>query len=171
MKYIAFLRAINVGSHTVKMADLKKIFERIGFENVETFIASGNVIFDARKTAASTLEKKIEKALEAALGYEVKTFIRTVDELSKVDCSPFNEEGTVYVGFLQEQPSAAAKKNVQAVKTEVDSFLIKGREVYWLAKAGLGKSLFSGAKLEKLLGMPTTLRNTNTVERLLAKYQ
>ena len=76
-KYLAFLRAINVGGHTVKMDHLRQIFESLGLSNAETFIASGNVIFDVKAGNVKTLEKKIENKLHEALGYEVAAFIRT----------------------------------------------------------------------------------------------
>src|SRR5512137_351092 len=83
-KYIAFLRAINVGGHTVKMDVLRQLFEALDFSNVETFIASGNVVFETRAASTRTLEKKIEQQLRAALGYEVATFLRTDVELAAI---------------------------------------------------------------------------------------
>ena len=74
MKYVAFLRAINVGGHTVKMDHLRNLFESMGFANVETFIASGNVIFDSKTKSTAALEMEIENQLQAALGYEVRRF-------------------------------------------------------------------------------------------------
>src|SRR5207249_2963529 len=83
-KYVALLRAINVGGHTVKMDYLRTLFEAIGLSNVETFIASGNVIFDSGSKDTRALERKIEKHLQETLGYEVKTFVRGVAELAVV---------------------------------------------------------------------------------------
>src|SRR5580765_8114539 len=83
-RLVAFLRAINVGGHTVEMVKLKKLFEQLAFSGVETFIASGNVIFDAPKATPAALEKKIAAHLEKALGYEVGTFLRTPVELAAV---------------------------------------------------------------------------------------
>ncbi len=76
-KLVAFLRAINVGGHTVSMAALRAEFEALGLKDVETFIASGNVIFTAPTGNRAALERKIESHLHGALGYEVKTFLRT----------------------------------------------------------------------------------------------
>ena len=171
MRYVALLRAINVGGHTVKMPVLKKAFEDLGFDDVATFIASGNVIFDGGKAKGATLEKKIEKHLEAELGYEVKTFLRTIPELEAViEAAPFEEgQGVVYIGFMQDKPAASAIKNLVNAATEVDDFAVKGREVYWHARAGFSDTLFRG-NVEKILGQPTTLRNTNTIRRLIDKY-
>ena len=176
-KYAAFLRAINVGGHTVKMDHLRRLFEQIGFENVETFIASGNVIFDSNTKNTTALERKIEKHLQAALGYAVTTFVRSTTDLPNIirdqpfASSELEAEGNVlYVGFLPEQPRDAASEKLRACATEVDLFQVLGREVYWLCRTKFSESQFSGARLEKTLGMPTTLRNSNTIKRLVAKY-
>ena len=85
MKYVAFLRAVNVGGRRlVKMQDLKKAFESLPVKNVETFIASGNVIFDASVKDPAALERKTEKCLRAALGYDVGTYIRSIDEVAGI---------------------------------------------------------------------------------------
>src|SRR5688500_13899650 len=111
MKYVAFLRAINVGGHTVKMDQLRSLFESMGFANVETFIASGNVVFDSKTRSTSALEKKIEKQLQAALGYEVKTFLRTLNEIAGVSRDESFKTGELdapgnilYVGFMAATP-------------------------------------------------------------------
>ena len=84
-RFFAFLRAINVGrGRTVKMQSLRRVFESLGFCKVATFIASGNVIFETTTKRTKTLERKIEKALHEALGYEVRTFIRGEGELTKI---------------------------------------------------------------------------------------
>src|SRR4051812_41373904 len=83
-QFIAFLRAINVGGHTVKMDHLRKLFEALEVSKVETFIASGNVIFEASTTNPQTLERQVEHHLKQSLGYEVATFIRSTSELAAV---------------------------------------------------------------------------------------
>jgi uncharacterized protein (DUF1697 family) len=175
-KYVAFLRAINVGGHTVKMDHLRSLFEAMGFSNVETFIASGNVIFDSKSKSTKALESKIERALEDNLGYEVTTFIRSIAELAAVarykpfqDCG---EDGNVlYIGFVTDNPGEESRQRLRSVTTKVDDFHIYGREVYWLCRKKLGESGFpGGAKFEKTLGMAATLRNSTTVVKLALKY-
>ena len=84
-RFIAFLRAINAGrGRTVKMDTLRRLFETLGVSRVTTFIGSGNVVFETTAKNAKTLERKIEKRLREALGYEVTTFIRTDAELAKI---------------------------------------------------------------------------------------
>ena len=105
-RLIAFLRAINVGGHTVTMEKLRREFEGMGLKDVETFIASGNVIFTARQADTVALEKKIEARLHKALGYEVATFVRSCEEVAAVaGYRPFpgtriDGDATVYVGFV-----------------------------------------------------------------------
>lgn len=176
MKYVAFLRAINVGGHTVKMDHLRTLFESMGFANVETLIASGNVIFDSKSKNPKALESKIELALEANLGYKVATFIRSMSEVAEVArYKPFHDcqaDGNVlYIGFVSDMPGEESKRQLLTFVTAVDDFHIYGREVYWLWRRKLGASDFpGGAKFEKALGLPATVRNANTVVKIALKY-
>jgi uncharacterized protein (DUF1697 family) len=173
-KFIAFLRAINVGGHTVKMDRLRQLFEALKLGNVETFIASGNVIFGSPAKDARKLELQIESHLKESLGYAVTTFLRTPAEIARAAAyQPFPEapdDSTLYVGFLASSPSAEVQAKVAGCRTPVDEFHVREREVYWLCHKRFSDSPFSGAKLEKALGMPTTLRNLTTVRKLAEKY-
>ena len=137
-KHIAFLRAINVGGHTVKMDHLREIFESFGFTNVETFIASGNVIFETRSKDVDALVKKIEKGLNETLGFEVATFIRSGSELAAIaDHKPFPksqmDSATVLnVAFLSKPLDNKSKELLMALKSEIDDFHVRGSEIYWL---------------------------------------
>jgi len=177
LRCIALLRAINVGGHTVKMDYLRKLFESLGFANVETFIASGNVIFQAPIEDIRALEKKIERHLHESLGYKVATFIRTAPEIAEVAAYQAfpaeklaREDAPIYIAFLQDVPDPQACQKLMALSTPNDEFHIHGREVYWLARNGMGQSAFSGALLEKALGMQATIRNSTTAKKLAAKY-
>ncbi len=174
-QFIAFLRAINVGGHVVKMDALAIVFEQLGFGNVATFIASGNVIFTSTGKDTAKLEPRVEQGLEKALGYPVTTFIRTTREVvSLAEYKPFKTVGvegsTLYVGFLSTTPAAEARKRIDALRTADDDFRIEGRELFWWRRGNLMESAVSGALLEKTLKMPMTMRNVNTVKRLAAKY-
>ena len=175
-KYVAFLRAVNVGGRVVKMDRLRAIFESLGLKNVETFIASGNVIFESAVKDLASLEKKIEKELQKSLGYAVTTFLRSVEDLKQVaECQPFakaemeNEGNTLYIAFLPTSPEAELQKKLLAFRNPVDDFHVRGREVYWLCRKTMSRSDFSGATLEKTLRVPATLRNVTTVRKLAAK--
>ena len=165
------IRAINVGGHTVKMDRLKKLFGDLGLKDVRTFIASGNVIFRSPSKNIATLERKIENHLLKELGYEVATFVRTDTELATIaqhqafgstDGSP-----TIYVAFLHSKPGKESVKKLRTFRSRIDDFHINGAEVYWLCRKKMMDSDFSGAILEKTLGMPATLRNTTTVSKLV----
>lgn len=175
-KYVAFLRAINVGGHTVKMDQLRSAFKDLGFTNVETFIASGNVIFDSKSKNAQVLEEKIEKHLKNVFGYEVATFIRSTEEVATIAAaSPFtgkalNPQSTLYIGFLAKQPGAKEIKQLLTLRSATDDFHVRERELYWLMHGKFRESGVTGALLEKTLGTAATLRNVNTVKKIAAKY-
>ena len=139
-KLVAFLRAINVGGHVVKMVDLRTLFESLGFSDVTTFIASGNVIFDSKSKSLAALEKRIEARLLESLGYEVATFIRTPAEITAVaayEPFPASDRATAValnVAFLAEPLSKDAGKTVLGLETDIDRFHPHGREVYWLCR-------------------------------------
>jgi uncharacterized protein (DUF1697 family) len=176
-KYVAFLRAINVGGHTVKMDYLRDLFAGLGFRNVETFIASGNVIFDSTSKSTRALERKIESCLLEALGYDVATFIRSTTQIADIaQHKPFPDSElsaaghALYIGFMASEPTETAKERLLSLATEVDDFHLNGREIYWLCRAKFRESEISGALLAKTLGLPATLRNSTTIRRLAAKY-
>ncbi len=174
-RYAAFLRAVNVGGRVVKMERLRQLFEETGFTGVSTHIASGNVLFTAGRGRPATLEAKIEKRLEAGLGWEVATFLRTPAELSAVAThEPFAAEDVgeaqgVYVGFLKEAPSPEQHALVHGFRTPTDELAVSGREVWWLCRIRSSDSDFSGGKLEKALGLKATFRNLTTVKAIAAR--
>ena len=173
---IAFLRAINVGGHIVKMDVLRQVFESLGFSNVETFIASGNVVFDTRSKNLKALESKIEKGLRDALGYEVATFLRTESELAAIaEYKPFPPSQletavALNVGLLAGEVDDEARERFLGLKTDVDDFHVNGREVYWLCLKKQSESRLSNTVFEKKLGAKATFRGINTINRLAAKY-
>jgi uncharacterized protein (DUF1697 family) len=175
-RYVAFLRAINVGGHVVRMEALRTLFESMGALNVATFIASGNVIFDTRRTNADVLEQSIADGLQKALGYPVATFLRTIPEIAAVAAHrPFPESefaagATMYVGFLKDRPGKDRLRAVTALRTDMDEFAVREREVYWLRRKAPWVSGYSGPPLEKTLASAITMRNVSTVRKLAAKY-
>jgi uncharacterized protein (DUF1697 family) len=170
----AFLRAINVGGRTVRMEQLRVAFESMGFRGVETFIASGNVIFEAGTRKGAALERRIEAGLRDALGYEVGTFVRTSAELAEIvrrdafDPAEVAAAHGVYVLLLSEPLDAATCDALAAAQTPSDRLRVFGRDVYWLTKV---PTVDSALELGKLLGKrSTTSRNIKTMQRLAAKY-
>jgi uncharacterized protein (DUF1697 family) len=171
-RYVAFLKAINVGGHVVKMETLRELFSGLKFSNVETFIASGNVIFETKSMPDQRLEQKIEKHLEAALGYEVGTFVRSMEEIRAISVyEPFSSKGyALNVGFMRDALSASVVEQVKAFNSDVDDFHVHGRESYWLCRIRQSDSKFPAKKFERVIGGPATWRNMNTVVRLAEKY-
>jgi uncharacterized protein (DUF1697 family) len=175
-QYVAFLRAINVGGHTVKMTDLRELFEALGFSSVETFIASGNVIFNSPVGDTAELEQRIETHLRESLGYPVATFIRSVPDLERIarhvpfQASELENGETVYIAFLQREPTDEAHQKLMSFRKATDDFHVHQCQVYWLCRTRFSDSTFSGAKLEKTLGMQATVRNSSTVKKMAAKY-
>jgi len=173
---IAFLRAINVGGHTVKMDYLRQLFEEMGFSGVETFIASGNVIFETDGQDAAALEKKIEAHLCEALGYEVATFLRTDAEVAAIASyqafpQPRIDAATAFnVAFLGSPLDTPAMQKLLALQTELDVFHVHERELYWLSQVKQSESKISNAVFERALGQRATLRQVSTMRKLSAKY-
>jgi len=174
-RYVAFLRAINVGGRVVAMDRLRRAFEALKLERVETFIASGNVIFESRSAAAS-LERRIEAHLREALGYEVATFVRTDAEVAAVaEYRPFPAAAlagaaALYVAFLASPPGPGARRALAGLETAVDALHLNGREVYWLCRKRQSESKLTNAVIERRLERSSTLRNITTVRKLTAKY-
>ena len=173
--YVALLRAINVGGHVVAMERLRSVFEACTLQNVRTFIASGNVIFESPAKNAATLEIAIERALRKALGYEVVTFLRTPAEMiSAAAHDPFDadsiEGASVYVAFAKTEPTRQVREKVLALRTAEDDLAVHGREVYWLRRNYKARPGEPGPPIERVLGAPATTRNITTVKRIADKY-
>lgn len=174
--YIALLRGINVGGkNIIKMADLRQVFETMGFSGVQTYIQSGNVFFKSGEEE-EPLRKKIECRIEEVFGFFVPIVIRTAEELEKIilNC-PFTEkeiseaktsqEGeSFYVSMLTHAPSQERVESLEAYRNENDKYQVEGREVYLLVRHGIRNSRLASS-LQKL-DVPATVRNWNTVNKL-----
>ncbi|WP_349409963.1 DUF1697 domain-containing protein [Pseudalkalibacillus sp. SCS-8] len=171
--YIALLRGINVGGHKkVKMDHLKEIFKSMDFENVRTYIQSGNVIFEAENQDLPNLKGMIETELEKALGFAVPVIVKTAEEWQAVmEESPFDvtrlkEDEKLHVSFLAEEPIAEAVQNLMDVESDIDEFKLNGKTAYVLCRKGYKKSVFSNTFLEKKLKVAATTRNWNSVMKI-----
>ena len=178
-RLIAFLRAINVGGRYVKMERLRALFAELGYGRVESFIASGNLIFDAPPEPPAALEQAIEAHLLGALGYEVATFIRSDAELAAVaGHEPFPADelalpgAALFVSFMRALPEAATQERVLALRNPVDDFAFHGREFYWLRRTREQESITDRPQFARAFGAEGlgTMRNISTVRRLTAKY-
>jgi len=172
--YIAFLRGINVsGQKIIKMVELKKMFETIGFKNVRTYIQSGNVVFESASANSDTLCKKIETGLQASLGYKVTVTLRTCKDIEDIiKNNPFkaeikHEDFKLYVTMLAGSPEKAKIKELEAINSGSDEFFCKDKEIYILCKKGYSDTIFSNNFIEKKLGVKATSRNWNTMNKIL----
>lgn len=169
MSHVAFLRAVNVGGRVVKMERLRSLFIELGFRDVTTLIASGNVRFTPGRQQPAALERRIEQALAEALGFEVATFVRTSAEIATIVRAEAMAAGpgeSVLVGFLKAAPDAATRARVLALRTAGDELDVAGRELWWLRRGRISDSKLSGGALERVLDAPMTMRNITTVRKL-----
>jgi uncharacterized protein (DUF1697 family) len=177
-RHIALLRGINVGGHRVQMTTLRTLFEELGFANVETFIASGNVVFDTKARDRTALERKIASHLERALGYAVPTFIRSPQEIAAIagyEPFPASVVGSGFhiltVMFMADGAPDDLGQRMQQYRTAIDDFHVHGRELYWLCRARTMESLVVWDRVAKAAKLPPlTARNVTTVRKLAAKY-
>lgn len=176
VRYVAFLRGMNLGKRRLEMSRLRDMFGELGYEDVATFIASGNVIFSTTERDAKVLESRIAAQLEESLGYRVDTFIRTLSDVETIARStPFVEDGedgvTIHVGFLHDEPSPELKRGLLAMRTSVDEIHIDGREYYWLCRTRTSDSKIWASREVRALSLPTsTMRNMSSVRKLVAKH-
>jgi uncharacterized protein (DUF1697 family) len=176
MRYVALLRAVNVGGRTVKMDRLRALFEELRFRNVETFIASGNVIFEAT-TKASIVELKIEKHLFESLGFDVPALVRSADEFAAVAAHepfpshpPLTKRGGLYVGFLKSAPARDALAKLEPFAAGGNAFALHGREIFWRAEDRREVLAIPITKFERAVGSEPTFRNVTMVQKFAERY-
>lgn len=179
--HVTFLRGINVGGHRVKMDRLRGLFSAMGFEEVSTFIASGNVHFTAAAADEGRTRRTIEKGLAEALGYDVETFLRTPVRLAEIaehgaaagSGGPEwrDSEGTAhYVLFLHGPAPEDLRSALGELESDRDRFTFDGHEAHWWIRGKMSESpLFGGALDRVLKAFPNTMRSMNTVRRIVAK--
>jgi uncharacterized protein (DUF1697 family) len=173
MRYVAFLRGINVGgNHMIKMSDLSQLFTSYGLSNVKTFIASGNVLFDSLKRDEKILTQMIEDNLKQRLNYEVRILLRSINEINEmVERKPFKmvEEMTKkYVTFLFKKPLIHISIPYLSSKDGFEIIEITNREIYTVAYPLPNGRYGNLTFIEKEFGTYSTTRNWNTIERILA---
>jgi len=174
--YIALLRAVNVGgTGKLPMSDFRKLLEGLGFKNVQTYIQSGNAVFDAPGTAIK-VGAALAAGLEKLMGAPVDVILRTHDELTRlIAANPFAREAAddgarVHVGFLTGQANAAAGPALQAIvekyPTRRDRYHLAGNHIYFHFPDGAGETKLTGKAVDRAIGVPGTGRNWNTVLKL-----
>ncbi|MFL0198489.1 DUF1697 domain-containing protein [Clostridium sp. WILCCON 0269] len=175
--YIALLRGINVGGkNSIKMVELKRVFESIGFCEVKTYIQSGNILFKSNEREELVCNR-IEQEIEKVFGLSVRVVLRTAEELQLIvkNC-PFSKEEilqaellsqteSLYVAFLSNLPLQEKVECLNTYKSEKDEFRMEGREIFLLCYDSIRKSKIA-SNLQKL-GVSSTVRNWKTINKLV----
>ncbi len=171
--YVAMLRGINVGAHKrIRMDELRQSFEALGFKKVQTYIQSGNVIFETAKASTLSLSNKIEQRIVADFGFAVSVVARTGDEMSAViSNNPFVKQSGIeleklHVMFLSAPPGASALKALEGLTVAPDRSLCLGKEIYLHLPNGVSESSLMKGPLDRKLSVVTTTRNWKTVNTL-----
>lgn len=172
MRYAAFLRGINVGGNTkIDMAELRAVFESLGFENVKSYINSGNVMFDAKKTANEKLAAKIEKAIESEFSKNVSVMVRSIEEVKELlTKNPFENQQKdgqdIFVVFLANELSEENEKRLLEQNKPSEMFAVHGPDVLCLMDRGFQDSLLGKKFIDNKLKTPATARNLRTVKKV-----
>ena len=173
LTHVALLRGINLGGHKiVKMDQLRKTFEELGFEDVKTYIQSGNVVFKAPVKATETLARRIEEQVLRQFGFPVSVVVKTADEVGDVirNNPLLKEKGVdvskLHVTFLSSAPEKSALKMLDAMAEGAAQFCYLGMAVYLHCPNGYGQTKLGNNVLEKVLKVGATTRNWRTVNRL-----
>ena len=172
--YAAFLRGINVGGNTlIKMEDLRKAFETMGYHNVKTVLASGNVIFEAPRENTKTLSRKVAIGLQQAFGQDIPVIVRSIDDLREIEArQPFKEietapETRLFITFISED----AKRKNSSIPSKHEGFRIleiSGGAVYSALEDGTGPGAVPlMSTIEKEFGRQVTTRSWKTIARIL----
>lgn len=169
----AFLKGMNLGGRRIGNEDLRRAVQALGFERVETFRASGNVVFDGGRRSDESLRKELEAGLERTLGYAVPTFIRTGRELATLArAEPFDlggAGGKLQVALLRDAPSEQSQERVLALSSERDRLDFGPKELFWLPAGPMSESRLDWREIERELG-PTTTRTKGTIELIVQRH-
>lgn len=173
--YISILRGINVGGQKkIRMEDLKALYESLNFNDVITYIQSGNVIFKTVEKITSTdLQNTIEEAIQNKYGFHVPVIVKTVEEIQHtIKNNPFIEENNIdkeklHVTFLAEVPAKSNLEKLHTYNFPPDRFLVIGKDIYLSCPVNYGNSKLSNNFFESKLKVTATTRNWRTVNTLL----
>ena len=172
MKYVAFLRGINVGGHNkIKMVTLREMFAALGYKNVKTYINSGNVIFETIEADDNVLAAKIERAIQAEFSLNIKVMVRTTSEIEGIiKNNPFDGQFTndkdLHVLFLDEELPEDKRQLLLSNNNENEQFAVRNREIFCLLRVGVLDSLLGKDYIGKKLKTPATARNWRTVNKI-----
>jgi uncharacterized protein (DUF1697 family) len=170
--YIALLKGINVGGHKkVPMADLRELLTKSGFENVQTYIQSGNVILQSSKSDISVIENNIQESIMDHFGFEISVLVKTRSDLKRIfNDSPFSEEKkkASYFILLRNTPEDDLVKVASEKVYEGEEYKILKDCIYFFCEKGFGQAKFNANFFERKLKIFVTARNYNTMVKLLS---
>jgi len=168
--YISMLRGINVGGQKrILMQDLKQLYESLDLANVQTYVQSGNVVFDSRNQPADSLTGMIEATIQLTYGFSVSVFLRRAPDFQRIlSANPFLtqrhvESSALYVAFLYRQPDLPLLESLAVPAGESAEFIIGQQEIFLYYPDGSGRSKFSHTYIERKLKVSVTTRNWNTL--------
>ncbi|MBS1537410.1 MAG: DUF1697 domain-containing protein [Bacteroidetes bacterium] len=171
--YICILRGINVSGHNiVKMNELKTLAESLLFQNVQTYIQSGNIVFQSNNKFNNNLESEIKSKMLENFGLDIPVFVIAKDELELLILhNPFKNKNVdsmkLHVTFLLTEPNVELKNRISEMTFGGDEFVIHGKAIYLYCPNGYGKTKLSNSFFETKLKVITTTRNWKTVNQLL----
>ncbi len=166
---------MNVGGHRLTNDELRAHFTALGFRDVATFRASGNVVFAGEEQAPDAVCERIERGLETALGYAVPTFVRTAAEITAIAAAePFDAQqlraaGKLQVGLMATPAPPQAQAQALELAGDTDGLVFDGRELYWLPRGGVLDSTLDMTSLARTLGV-MTIRTMGTITQVAAKH-
>ncbi|MGB8990300.1 MAG: DUF1697 domain-containing protein [Candidatus Sulfotelmatobacter sp.] len=179
--YVALLRGINLGGHKkIKMDELRAALAAIGFDEVKTYIQSGNVVFKAAKISDKALSKKIEATILSKFGHSVSVIIRTAEEIEQLIANnpflkqPDIDQTKLHVMFLREPPAQSALQQLETLVLKPDQFRFLGKELYFYLPNGVAESVVMKKPIDRVLAIPTTMRNwrtVNTIQQMCADFR
>jgi uncharacterized protein (DUF1697 family) len=172
--YISILRGINVSGHKmIKMDALRKMYSDLNFKNVQSYIQSGNVVFQDKKIKHKDLESKIAKEILREFGFEVPVMVKELEEFVTVlNNNPFlinrNEDNTkLHVTFLSQEPQQLEVDKIKDGQYASDEFIVFGKAVYLFCPNGYGNTKLNNTFFEKKLHVVATTRNWKTINELI----
>lgn len=174
MRYAGFLRAVNVAGNQLSMTALKDLFGGLGFEEPQTLLQSGNIVFGTSRRNIAELEALVERETEKRLKVRTEYFMRDAKDLERIIAgNPFAREaqddpGHLVVMFLKSAPAPRSVAELQAKITGPETVKAFNRHLYVTYPAGIGKSKLTNVVIEKTLNTRGTARNWNTILKVAA---
>ncbi|MDD5362035.1 MAG: DUF1697 domain-containing protein [Ignavibacteria bacterium] len=172
--YISILRGINVsGKNIIKMDELRRAFAELNFENIRTYIQSGNVVFNSKLSGTKNLEKKISKKILEYFGFNMPVIVKEITEITEVfNNNPFVNERNeglnfLHVTFLSDLPREENLSRIHQIQNDSDEFIVSGKNIYLFCPNGYGNTKLSNTFFENKLNVSATTRNWKTISELI----